>query len=178
MALTRINNQALTNVTRDGLPSITDSDMPSGSVLQVKQTAYHTVTSISNGSAANITTQAITPTSSSSKFLLFASTTVGRISGTPNVRGWFRRDGTDLGTFTDSNRKGAISGVEIQADAEDHYAMSYAWLDSPNTTNSITYAVRVGTEDGNIVVNRVGSGTDATWATRAYTMLTVMEIAG
>ena len=35
MALTRINNQALTNVTSAGLPTLSSSNMPAGSVLQV-----------------------------------------------------------------------------------------------------------------------------------------------
>ena len=108
---------------------------PSGTILQVKQHYIHTVTSIASGSAANITTQAITPTSSSSKFLLIANTSFGYTSGTPNVRGWFRRGGTDLGTFSDGARKGAIVAAEIRNGSEDIKNMGWAWLDSPNTTN-------------------------------------------
>lgn len=162
-----------------GSTTINDwADVGGGKVLQVLQNSSNTQTVISSGSEANMTTQAITPSSTSSKILLIANTSIGHWSGTPNVRAWFRRGGTDLGTFTDGIRKGAIIGVELESDSEDMKNMSYAWLDSPNTTSSITYAVRVGTEDGAIIVNRIGSTSNSTWATRTYTMLTVMEIAG
>ena len=38
MALTRLNNQALTSVTAAGLPTLTSSNMPTGSIVQTVQT--------------------------------------------------------------------------------------------------------------------------------------------
>ena len=148
-----------------------------GSYVQVLQAQNTTVTTISSGSEANVITQAITPTSTSSKILLMASVNLGMPSGaTPNTRAWFRRGTTNLGSFVDGVRKGGIAGVELRDGGEDFANVAFAWLDSPSTTSSITYAIRVGTEDGEIVTNRVGSVSNAVWATRSYSVLTVMEI--
>ena len=38
MALTRVNNQALTSLTAAGLPTLTSSNMPTGSIVQTVQT--------------------------------------------------------------------------------------------------------------------------------------------
>ena len=174
-------NQFLQNGSTAGLlefAALVSSDMPTGSILQVKQATDNTTHTITGGYAANIVTQAITPTSSSSKFLLIGATNVGQTLGSPNVRTYFVRDSTDLGTFTDGNRLGGIAGSESEADSEDMKNIAYFWLDSPSTTSQITYKLGVGTQDGNIIVNRVGSTTDATWATRTYTTLTVLEVAG
>ena len=175
-------NQFLQNGSTAGLlefAGLVSSDMPTGSILQVKQATTNSTSSITGGYSADIVSQAITPTSSSSKFLLIGSTNVGRLTGSPNVRTFFARGSTDLGTFTDSNRKGAIAGTEIDAaDLEDLQNVAYFWLDSPSTSSQITYKLRVGTEDGNCIVNRVGATTDAVWATRTYSVLTVLEVAG
>ena len=42
MALTKLNNQSLTNVTAAGLPTLTSDNMPTGSVLQVVQGTTYT----------------------------------------------------------------------------------------------------------------------------------------
>ena len=157
--------------------TITRADLPQGTILQVLQSQSTAETTVASGSEGNVITRTITPTSATSLFLLTASVNVGMTTGSPNIRAWFRRNTTDLGSFVDGARKGGIAGVELRDGGEDFANVAYSWLDSPATTSTITYAVRVGTEDGAIVLNRVGSTTNSVWATRSYSILTVMEIA-
>jgi hypothetical protein len=165
---------------------VPDANAPSGSVIQVLQSVTTTVTTVSAGSPFEIVTQTITPTSANSRFLVMVYTSLGHGgSNSANTRIFIRRavsggSTTDLGAFTDGSRLGGLSGVEVNGpnNSEAMFPISAQFVDAPATTNAITYGLVVGCEDGNIVVNRVGSTTDASWATRTHSTIIVMEIAG
>ncbi len=155
--------------------------LPVGSVLQVKQSRDNTVQTITN-STINLTGGIIiTPTSSSNKILLTATINLGSATGTPNWSVYFRRESTDLGQFTDGSRNGGLvsgqtySPSPVNEHMESH---SFSYLDSPASTSAITYYVRMSVTDGGVVVNRVSSSTDAAWAVRGYTTITLQEIKG
>jgi hypothetical protein len=162
-----------------------DTLQRAGNVLQVLQAATTTVSTVSAGATLEVVTQTITPTSASSRFLVMVYTSLGNSTGSPNTRIFIRRAisggaTTDVGSFTDGTRKGGLSGVEIIGSnlPELMENVSAQFIDAPATTSAITYGLVVGCEDGGIVVNRVGSTTDAVWATRTHSTIIVMEIAG
>ena len=157
MALTRINNQALTNVTSAGLPS--------GSVIQVK-----TATSGTNGSTSSSTftdgnpTVSITPTSSSSKILVIAS-----------ISGESMGNGSDRGISYRILRGSDI----LVTQSYEHYSSNdttqriglttFNWLDSPATTSATTYKYQF---------RATGSSSTARVNYYGESSITVMEIAG
>ena len=155
--------------------------MPTGSVLQVKQSRDNTVQIITN-TTTNLTGGIIiTPTSSSNKILLTATINLGNETGTPNWSAYFRRGTTDLGQFTDGSRSGGLASGQTYSAApvnEHMESHSFSYLDSPASTSAITYYVRMNVNDGGVVVNRIGLSTNAVWAVRGYTTITVQEIAG
>jgi S-formylglutathione hydrolase FrmB len=177
MALTRINNQALTNVTSAGLPS--------GTVLQVKSvssTSPFTSTSTSWTTVANLSVS-ITPKSANSKILIMYA-----VSGNANTRYW------SLTAFRDStaiNRGGASASRERISTPtganEDETNQAYiqrsisdTFLDSPSTTSEITYSVkgRIHYNSGTMYVNRDQNDDNYSYAKRSSSNIIVMEIAG
>jgi len=173
------------DIADDAVTAAKIGSLPAGSVLQVIQNSTTAETIISSGNTAEIITQSITPTSASSKFLVLAYTSLGYSSGSSNTRIFFRRAisggaTTDVGSFTDGIRKGGLSGVEVIGSntSELMYPISAQFLDAPSTSSAITYGLVVGCEDGAVVVNRIGSTSNSTWATRTHATIIVMEIAG
>ena len=118
--------------------AITGADLPSGSVLQVVQGQSGTqVETTSN--AAFVTSglsAAITPSSTSSKILVTASTTVVGTASTDTLTALFR---------------GTVSGTNITGDASTKYNSSNSepsmitntYLDSPSTTSAQTYTLGI-----------------------------------
>ena len=164
MALTRINNQAMTNVTSDGIPALDSDKLPSGTVLQVKSTTHQIgmVTS-STGFVDSGLSLSITPTSTSSKILVIVNQSI-----TPPTSG------------TNTYARGRVlrGTTEINADQRlllnhryGHTYYSVSELDSPSTTSSVTYKVQVGTGNGSYSV-------EAQHANLRPSTITLMEIAG
>ena len=182
MALTRINNNSLSDVTSAGLPALATSNLPEGSVLQVKSTlktdkwtqtdavaqTYYSPTGLS---------VSITPTSTSSKILIMASVTYctsnvtwGSLCGLRIARG-----GSAIGEGGSNFASGTVTGSV--ADNSSAYAtVPLTFLDSPTSTDALTYQVQIAQRIGgtpNIVVNGDMAGT-----TVGSSIITVMEIAG
>ena len=144
---------------------ITGADLPAGSVLQVVSATTATETSSTTSSYADTGLSAsITPTSSSSKILvlvgqrLFCNNDAGVNGGLLKLM----RDSTDL-VLADR------IGLSDNTGAMDVY-FSTAYLDSPETTSSVTYKTRFGR-------NSV-SGTVFVQLSGARSTITLMEIAG
>ena len=168
MALTKLNNAAISSVTRAGLPAITGSDMPTGSVLQVVMGTTNTQGSNGGSSYADTgLTATITPSSASNKVLamvnqpmsISSATTAGRDGGFRLVRGT-----TDL-----------IQGMcEIDTNTTDFFKMpaynAQLYLDSPNTTSATTYKTtyRINAGSADVYVQTHG----------ATASLILMEIKG
>lgn len=141
-----------------------------GAVLQVVQMTSST--QVSNSSSTFATTgltQAITPSSSSSKILIMAYCPI-RMGSSNGIYGGIRinkNSGTILMTDTMANNVSAI--VDIS------YPITLVYLDSPATTSSTTYTIEF---------NTTGSASPYVYPTVNYTgnphlsTLTLMEIAG
>ena len=178
MALTRINNQALTNVTSAGLPS--------GSVLQVVQATETARVSKASASTNNFTaafmSATITPSSTSSKVLVIVSGSIGWSVGTLHTK--VLRGSTDI-------FRGDSNGSRLQsANSHRHTSTVYTltmdsinihYLDSPATTSATTYnfvASLGDTYSGNIILNGTENNTNASYGGAAASSITLMEIAG
>jgi len=171
MALTRINNQALANVTAAGLPT--------GSVIQVKQAHKSDALQTTSTSFADLSglSVSITPTSASSKFLVMV-----RVSGQLWSHGhtYFRlmRGSTVIGDGDAAgSRTTCFSSTESNVDwaTSDH---SIQYLDSPNTTSQITYKVQGRAEYNTLNINRSNRDDNSIADQRTSSQITVMEIAG
>tara|TARA_R100001510_G_C7624084_1_gene184313 strand:+ start:300 stop:794 length:495 start_codon:yes stop_codon:yes gene_type:complete len=151
---------------------ITDSDLPSGSVLQVVQGS--TTSNLNTSSTSYVdsgVSASITPSSTSNKILVLVSLHAGT---------------------TDSGGNGAETGIQLLRGSTQiaeyqrgifHYdssggtghvdaVISLCKLDSPSTTSSVTYKPQVKTSSGSFRVNDYSTSVNST------STITLMEIAG
>jgi hypothetical protein len=165
-----ITSSQITSVaasTLTGTQTIPRGTLPTGSVIQVVSVAYSTQTSNATGSyVATGVTLSITPTSSSSKILIFVSGgDAATTSNSSGVQTELRRGSTALATF-------AVQGP-VYIGANGAYFIgtgpSINYLDSPATTSSTTYATFFKPQGG--------AGTTATVQRDGSTSsMTLMEI--
>jgi len=180
MALTRINNQALTNVTSAGLPS--------GAVLQVVQSTDQTQASVTGDNVGNASTYtdvvsaSITPLRSSSKILIMGKVTMGGANNSYDFQLFLKRGSTLVGGNTGSAFLGSnymCSGSSSTGEAGNTWTFSY--LDSPSTTSATTYTIQFnGSENGLTYYLNRGNSTPGTYHYRsgADSSIILMEIAG
>tara|TARA_R100001163_G_C5045520_1_gene182869 strand:+ start:30 stop:533 length:504 start_codon:yes stop_codon:yes gene_type:complete len=167
MAITRIGgaNAISGTIPAANVATLTSSNLPTGSVLQVVSSQYSTETSststtiIDTGLAASIT-----PSSTSSKILVTASMSVAK--GNDNTYGdWyiFRGD-TELirqhRNITFNNRVG-----------HNYVGASFNYLDSPSTTSSQEYKIRFRRSGG-------GSAAVESQTDDSVSVMTLIEIKG
>ena len=132
-----------------------------GKILQVVQVTNATLTTISNNTYTSIGLSAsITPSSSASKVLVFA--TIGAVLKSQNTYGQAKllRGATDLGVLA-----GYIGYNNTTTDAGSSVSLTY--LDSPATTSSTTYEVKFAS-GSNIASVQINS--------QATNTMTLMEI--
>ena len=180
MALTRINNQAMTNVTSDGLPAKT-----TGEVVQVQTVTYTDTFSQTNGSYVdtkiNNISVSITPKSTSNKIIVEAQVNSEGNSDDHDFVWFFYRDSTVLKAPVDGSRR---SGVAMHAvgfrDSDNQSTSSTTHLkhiDSPSTTSEVTYHLGINGPT-QIHINRTLSDGNSSGYERCITNMTVTEIAG
>jgi hypothetical protein len=162
--------------------TVATSALPAGSVLQVVSatktdkfthgtTTFTTVTGL---------TASITPTNSSSKFLVLINV---QGSQDVNVNDCFvaiYRDSTPIGVG-DTDESRTNNSFMLMTSATGWTASgSMTTLDSPNTTSPITYSVKVAARNsGTIFINRSeDNGNYTSGAGSPASSITVMEIAG
>ena len=172
MALTRLNNRSITEVTAlpSGVTLPSGTVMPSGSVLQVKYSTYGTQVNNATATYIDLTSITITPRDVNSKFFLLANfswsgrgvlnlfrntTQLHSHSADPYVMWGYNQ--------TDWNSNSLRTMVSVTA------------LDTPSTTSSITYWVKFRSRsntavDSAAINEQTGSSTISNF--------TVMEIAG
>jgi hypothetical protein len=131
------------------LPALTGTILTNktvGTVLQVVQATTSTETTTSNSIASYVDTTltaSITPTSASSKVLVFVNHgTITKSSGSANNRVFLRllRDATVISLFGNGLNYTATA-LEVRSSA------SFAYLDSPATTSSTTYKTQFANGD-------------------------------
>jgi hypothetical protein len=163
--------------------------VPASGILQVVsqvKTNTQVSSSIAAGATVDITglSVSITPSSASSKILLFAQVNgVGSVNGV--YMGFeFVRDSTQIGKGdNEGNRVGmtASGAIGFSSNTFGNMTTHMSFLDSPATTSAITYKVRLrnpasGTQT--LYVNRNIDDSNLLWDTfRTICTITAMEVA-
>ena len=150
-----------------------------GKVLQVLSTTKSDTFSTSSTSFTDITglSVSITPSSTSNKILIIYT-----VSGGHNAHTFTRlmRDSTAISVGdTAGSRTSATTGNFYEnSSGTMSYTYSVSFLDSPSTTSATTYKGQQMTNSGTTYINRSRSDTDANYAARTVSTITVMEIDG
>ena len=167
--------------------TVASARLPAGSVIQVVSTTKTDTFSTSSSGNVDITGLSvnITPTNASSKFLIFAKVSVSN-SQPQNTAFVVQlvRDATLINKGDGAgNRAVGFSGSE-EGISDNVYGQFQTYdfttnhLDSPNTTNQLTYKIRFFLSQTNtIYVNRTGVDNDTLAYPRLTSNITVMEIA-
>ena len=156
----------------------------SGGILQVVSTTKTNVYSVSLGGGAIDTvdvpdlTATITPSSSSSKILVTVNIVLG---GDTRARTGFvmRRDSTDIAIGDTGLTSRITAGLAVGPNETDpaHGPQSAQFFDSPATTSSVTYAIRLRNGSSSTNTLRLNQNTTDVTATTIST-ITLMEVAG
>ena len=160
--------------------SVTRSQLPVGSVLQVVQGTPKTDTfSTTSGSLTDITGMSvtITPTSASNRILVQYS--IGQLM--PNNSAVYGiallRGSTVIGAGATAGVRNLVSTGSI-TEGDRGGGQFFTFLDSPVTTSATTYKLQVYVNGGwTLFINRSATDIDSTVYNRSASTITVMEIA-
>lgn len=131
MALIKLNNQSLTNVTSAGLPS--------GTVLQVKRTSTTTTTTMTTTYQDVGLSIDITPSSTNSKILLMGNF-IGSVSTSVGIALRFLRGTTDI--YNPNAIDGSGPYYYYSSGNSGYMNASIDYLDNPSSTSQVTYKVQ------------------------------------
>ena len=142
--------------------TVPDANAPSGSVIQVVQAIVTGSSDYTTTTPTSRVSLSITPSSTSSKIMLFYNAGDCAGLGSTDVKGAtnFYRDGSSIRTVT----------REVCRNSSTFITISGSYLDSPSSTSSLTYAV--------YHYNASATGTFRVGDTDMPSVLTAMEIAG
>jgi hypothetical protein len=149
-----------------------------GKVLQVISTTKTDTFTTTSTSFVDVTglSCTITPTSSTSKILIFASMNFGIDQS--QGQAWFQIDraGTAIAIGDAAGSRKRITGGG--ASAQNYFMTSYAgqFLDSPATTSATTYKIQALATAQTTFINRTVTDSDAASYGRGISSITVMEI--
>ena len=196
MPISIAGSGTITGISAGGLPDdcITTAEIAAGAVtrakigytgaiLQVASTTKTDTFSTTNTAYTDITglSASITPTSSSSKILVFGHVDVGS-SADVLVALQIVRDSTAVGIADAAGSRvragfGRYLGTATTGSAT-HSNVPFGFYDSPATTSSTTYKIQISSNlAGTLLVNRGSVDTDAGGIWRGSSTITVMEIA-
>jgi hypothetical protein len=159
----------------------------SGSVLQVVSATKTDTYSVSLGGAAtdgsNFIEVSITPKSTSSKIYISGHVVGTGASGVNSFALKMYRDSTQilLGDADGSRARVAVAGQNTGADDNTTSTLSFVYLDSPSSTATLTYGLRIANPAGTtqtFYINRSISDTNVAQRARGTSTITLMEIAG
>ena len=206
MAITINGTGSITGLTAGGLPdgSVTAADietsldltgktvtLPSGTggkILQVVSTTKTNATSSASAATyADISGMSVTiqPSSTNNKILIFGDLQICQDYGLNRVAIRLTGGNTSSYLSTISHGTAVAAAVGISTRVNDSYGMwpiPFSYLDSPNTTSSITYQVQWRQPNGNgtthvVYLNYSNSGSDA-YSYVATSTITAVEVAG
>lgn len=166
MALTKLNYTGQGTVPIASIPTITGAKMPAGSVLQTVHQPLNLTSGSTSGSSSFATyiTKAITPSSASSKILIISTINAyvvysGGYDG-PQSSSRLLRDSTHIAGNNFFHARVNVNAAKYHATDQ-----NISFLDSPNTTNAVTYNLQSRYQAGSSITLYNG-------------YLTLMEIAG
>lgn len=180
-------DQLLMNTASAGTLEFADlavGDMPTGSILQVKQ-AVKTDTFSTGTSGFNDVTGLsvdITPSSNTTKILVMCAVNYAQNGGNRTAARIVRRESSTDNVISQGDAAGSRTrAMWIGRHALVNGAANICpiqFLDSPTTTNPLTYKFQVGVIDsGTMQINFGYSDTDSSSHGRPISTITVMEVA-
>ena len=163
--------------------SLTASQLPAGSVLQVVSATKTDTASSSSSTFADITglSVSITPSSASNKILIIASISVSWASLVSKSAVRLMRDSTAIAVGdTAGSRTRATGAVYFETTSFTGLSCSSNHLDAPSSTSALTYKWQFSATDnaGPIYINRGTSDDNSSSNARTVSSITVMEIKG
>jgi hypothetical protein len=165
------------------LESYVDSAIASipGIGSNVVQTVKTDVFSTTSASFTNVTglTVSITPSTATSKILIIAQLTIST-NGTTDTGVNYALSGGNSGTYIGDAAGSRVRTIGGGAFTNGFYVHSHTvvYLDSPNTTSSVTYAAQLRRgSGGTIYLNRSATDTDNNNNSRGASSITAIEVA-
>ena len=161
--------------------SLTASQLPTGSVLQVLQTVKTDVFSTTSTTMTDITglSVSITPSSSSNKTLVMFSGQFTSANGINSAGIQLSRGGTALFIGDAAGSRIQVTSMAYAVNIDSQYAGNFIYLDSPATTSSTTYTIQMRCNTaGTAYLNRSSADANTTTDFRSASSITVMEIKG
>lgn len=161
-----------------------------GMIINVKQAVVTAAYSSSIGALwQNVPGMeiSITPKSASNKILLMVDAKIAHTPDSTVVRGRVTRDGTAIyiGDAASNRPRSSSAQYYVSNGGNGGHIAGAAvvqYLDSPNTTNQVTYRFQYGSDSDSshtVHFNRTANDRDAThYDSRTASSITVMEIAG
>ncbi len=162
-----------------GNATLLTSATSTGKILQVIQTVKTDTFTTTSTSGVDVLTATITPSSSSNKILIQATSQFAL----KNNYGYLtlRRDSTDIFIGDASSvRKRVTFGTYHNNDSGyDYYVRNFhaSFVDSPSSTSAITYRLRAQVESQTMYINRTIGDDNAAYEPRQATSLILMEVA-
>ena len=167
--------------------TILTSNSSVGKILQVVQAVKTNTQSVTNSGYPSTTTALIglqpslTPSSSSNKILVSWSIMIG---GGSNSHGSFVLSRSVGGSDTDDILIGDANELRVRVTQHsyidniyDHRLFSGQFLDTPSTSNAVTYKLKFRTNDHNIYINRSNNNSNADWSGTSTSTVTLQEVA-
>ena len=153
-----------------------------GSVLQVQSTAKTDTGSFTGTSFADLTgvSVTITPSSSSSKVLLYVCMTGFQSADSYSAKLKLVRNSTSIGVGASAGSRTPASFVidSYGAGSLSTVTANFHFLDSPSTTSAVTYKIQGKIDAGTFYFGRNDTDGDSAEHGRYPTIITAMEIAG
>ena len=156
-----------------------------GGIIQVVQNIKTDTgsSSVDGGALTNhVLTQAITPKFNTSKVLVEFNVMVSSDSAMNRLGAVLTRNGTPIGVADDTGDNKTENTVCINApNTNEPYNLCGKFLDSPATTSSVTYGVKIRTGTSSTITiyfNRQGTESNNIYIMRGTSALTLMEVSG
>jgi len=171
------DSQTLAEAIADGLDT---ANLGLGSnVVQTVKTDTFSTTSTSYTPLTGLSVS-ITPTSASSKVMVFVNVGLSVRSTAGNVKMVLKRDSTQIAVpDSPGSRQAAFTAPQFDYSGGGDSILQFAfhYLDSPSTTSSTTYSVDIQTSASTIYVNRGLTDTDNASFARTVSTITAIEVA-
>ena len=150
----------------------------SGKILQIVSTIKTDTFSLATSGMTDITglSASITPSSTSSKVLVFLNLGTVDCSTASNLFGDVTRAGTPIGV-------GDVAGSRVQAGwfiatkaADEGQSCSWSFLDSPATTSATVYQARLQRTGTTAFINRGNTDSNTGNVARSVSTITLLEV--
>ena len=164
--------------------AIATTKLGTGAVLQVKQTAVTSTSSVSGTSYSDLSgmSVSITPSASNSKILVMFSLNFGTDSSGGDIHVRLLRGSTAIGQPNNSSNNDCHTSAGSSRNQFEMSNVSSTFLDTPSTTSATTYKIqavsRPDTSGRTLYLNRTVNDNQSDNGERTASTITVMEIAG